>query len=155
MNIPFIVNNWNDPASTERNEIVFENRKKKFGAYQLRKEYGETLLISLSISALILSSFIASYIFITRRGMKQDVYLMQEEILLGEPPSLDKSVPPPPPLVIPPPVRYTVIFTPPIVARDEEVQDLPPAADELQNVTASPFLGMDILLNHFQKKTPL
>ena len=37
----------------------------------------------------------------------------------------------------------------------EEVQDLPPAADELQNVTASPFLGMDILLNHFQKKTPL
>ncbi len=34
-----IFNNWNDAASQDRLELVFEDRNKNYGAYQIRKKY--------------------------------------------------------------------------------------------------------------------
>ncbi|TXI83085.1 MAG: hypothetical protein E6Q44_00005, partial [Flavobacteriales bacterium] len=38
---------WSDVLSTQRNELVFADRNQAYGAYQLRREQGRTLLLSL------------------------------------------------------------------------------------------------------------
>jgi len=135
--INFIRNNWNDPACSERNEIVFAHRKKEFGAYVLRSQYAATVFISLSITILISVAFIAGDIYLNHGNKKHELILPSEEINLADPPSIDKSVPPPPPIVFAPPIQKTVKFTPPVIVKDEEVQDLPPTVEELQTVPAS------------------
>jgi protein TonB len=137
MDIPFIGNNWSDPSCIERNEIVFAHRKKDFGAYLLRREYAATLFISISITTLISVVLIACDIFLNHSDKKRDLLLPAEEINLAEPPSIDKTVPPPPPVIIPPPVQRMVTFTPPKIVNDEEVQDSPPTAEELQSAEIS------------------
>ena len=34
---------WDNPLSSNRNDIVFENRNKAYGAYDLRKNYNKFL----------------------------------------------------------------------------------------------------------------
>lgn len=44
-------NQWDDVTDEGRNEIVFENRNKAYGAYELRKNYHQTLLRALAITS--------------------------------------------------------------------------------------------------------
>jgi protein TonB len=41
------IDGWTNVLSFERNEVVFENRNRAYGAYQIRIEYSRTLLIAL------------------------------------------------------------------------------------------------------------
>lgn len=98
-----ISNSWYNVVSDVRNEIVFQNRNKNYGAYQIRKEYNKTL------SVIVLSMIVASLVAL---GIKYfiDNYKPSEDELANTkiditqidltPPQLDKNEPPPPP---PPP----------------------------------------------------
>jgi protein TonB len=44
---------WTDVTSFSRNEIVFEGRNKEYGAYQLRKQYNNSLILALLIASSI------------------------------------------------------------------------------------------------------
>ena len=133
----FTGNNWSDPSSGDRIEIVFSNRKKEFGAYVLRKKYPETLFTSLFIATCLILVFIVIEIFLDSSFKKKDSPPVSTEIILAEPPSIDKSIPPPPAVAIPPTVQRTIKFSLPVIVRDEIVEDLPPSVDELQTAQAS------------------
>jgi protein TonB len=42
-----IFSNWADCTSAERNELVFANKNKAYGAYEMRRKYDSTLMIAL------------------------------------------------------------------------------------------------------------
>lgn len=51
MGKPTITSDWSDVISQERNDLVFEHRNKEYGAYQIRREYDNAVLLALLITA--------------------------------------------------------------------------------------------------------
>jgi protein TonB len=118
-------------------DILFENKNKEYGAYDLRRSYNKritrALIITMSVALLAhLGSILASTLN-EDNGKKvklneltlQD--LKQEEVKVIPPP------PPPPPKVEPPKVEMKQ-FTPPVIKKDEEVEKPPPPQEELKDV---------------------
>jgi protein TonB len=117
-------------------DIVFEDRNKEYGAYELRRSYNKriarALIITASVALLaLLGSVLASSMKssgptkfknteVTLQNIKQE-----EKII--EPP------PPPPPKQEPPKVEMKQ-FTPPVIKKDEEVEKPPPPQEELKEV---------------------
>ena len=123
---------WSDATNPDRAELVFANRNKEYGAYQIRRKYDKrvvkAMIISLSGIALAVAiPILINYLSHVNFGKKQQ---MVEEITLAEPPPIDKTAPPPPPVIPPPPVQQTIKFTPPKVVKDEEVVEPPPPTQE-------------------------
>jgi periplasmic protein TonB len=119
-------------------DLLFEDRNKAYGAYELRKSYNKRIRNALLITfaALIVIFLVA---FVSERvntGEEktvnvQDVVLeeIKQEEKKEEPPP-----PPPPPKVEPPKVEMTK-FTPPVIKKDEEVkqEEIPPEVEKLED----------------------
>lgn len=130
---------WSDATNDDRSEIVFENRNKEYGAYEIRKKYSKRVIMAMlyslgGIAVLVATPFIIT--LINSIDFKQDVKT-DDVVTLAEPPPIDKSTPPPPPPIPPPPVQKTIQFTPPVVAKDEEIEEPPPAQEEIKETTVS------------------
>jgi len=116
--------------------MVFANRNKEYGGYQIRKKYQRRVVMALlfSIGGLVLLIGIPKLISVLSTvnfGAKDKV---TDVITLAEPPPIDKTTPPPPPVIPPPPVQQTIKFTPPKVVKDEEVEEPPPTQEETKDV---------------------
>ncbi len=112
-------------------EIVFENRNKDYGAYQLRKKYNRNLLIAMLLGMVILSAaVIAPYISARALENKQKRAEREVEIQLENLDTPNETVVPPPP---PPPPAETVQqskYVPPVVVDSVKPED------EVQLMTA-------------------
>jgi protein TonB len=138
MRLISFLSDWSDPSNGERAELVFDHRKKQYGAYNLRKEYVTNLLRSVCIAiAFVAVVFFIPYLMHVLTNDESAFSSLTEEITLAEPPPIDKLTPPPPPIVIPPPVQQTIKFTPPKVVKDEEAEDPPPTQEEMKDVQVS------------------
>ena len=122
------ITSWNNAVNRERAELVFENRNKEYGAYEIRKNYEKQVIRAFlfTMGAIFLAVAIPVIINLISNLDLSKKNVVSEEISLAEPPSIDKATPPPPPVIPPPPVVQTIKFTPPKVVKDEEVQDEPP-----------------------------
>jgi periplasmic protein TonB len=115
-------------------DLVFEDRNKDYGAYQLRKTYNKRILKALGITASVallalLGSFIASKI--DTGPPKLDIKEVTIQDIKQE--EEDKPPPPPPPPKPPDPPKIEMAkFTPPKIVKDEEVQEPPPEVKELE-----------------------
>ena len=118
-------------------DLIFEDRNKAYGAYELRKTYNKRITAALLITAgVALILFVASFVAktINKNNAQLDVKevvlenIQQEEEKKVEPP------PPPPPKQEPPKVEMTK-FTPPKIVEDEEVkkEDIPPEVEKLED----------------------
>jgi periplasmic protein TonB len=119
-------------------DLIFEDRNKEYGAYQLRKTYNKRITLALMITAgIALIALGGSFLARTLQSnttSKVDVNpvvlqdIKQEEEKKVEPP------PPPPPKQEPPKVEMTK-FTPPKIVKDEEVkkEDIPPEVEKLED----------------------
>ena len=123
-------------------DIIFENRNKSYGAYDLRRNYPNFIRKAL-IGGLLIAALLVAIPFITRAisdaTEKKDVEVKVE---LGPPPSINPNEPPPPPppkVETPPPTVATEKFVPPVVKKDEEVtnEEPPPAQEDLKNKAVS------------------
>ena len=127
----------NKILSSDILDLLFEDRNKAYGAYELRKTYKKRLTIALLCTAAVAllalgGSLLASSLkkntgkFQTRELTLTE--LKQEEEKKPEPP------PPPPPKQEPPKVEMTK-FTPPKIVEDEEVkkEDIPPEVEKLED----------------------
>lgn len=118
-------------------DIIFANRNKAYGAYQLRRAYTQYLTRALVIGLLLIGLFLALPLILSAvRGMVPKEKPIDVIAELGPPPDIDPNnpppPPPPPPPTPPPPTRSTVKFVPPVIKKDEEVVDeKPPAIEEL------------------------
>jgi periplasmic protein TonB len=110
-------------------DIIFANRNKSYGAYQLRRSYPNYLGRALGFGmALILFFFALPYLSnVVSGALKKSEKPVDVVAELGPPPDIDPNnpppPPPPPPPTPPPPTRSTVQFVPPVVKKDEEVEE--------------------------------
>jgi periplasmic protein TonB len=99
-------------------EIVFRNRNKEYGAYELRKKYSKFVTRSLiiSIAVLLFGVLIPFFIFKQTYSANQDQQVSVDMMDMNKP--KEEAAPPPPP---PPPeatVEQKAKFTAPIVVTD-------------------------------------
>ena len=116
-------------------DLLFEDRNKEYGAYNLRKTYNRritrALIITASVAALAIGgSLLASNL----KSSKDNKIKLQEMTLTEVKQEEEKKIippPPPPPKVEPPKVEMKQ-FTPPVIKKDEEVEKPPPPQEELK-----------------------
>ncbi|TCD11563.1 energy transducer TonB [Pedobacter frigidisoli] len=116
-------------------EVVFEDKNKSYGAYQLRKTNGSNTAKALFIGSVIfLVLFFSPKIYSLIKGSmdQEDEKLKAQEVILAPPPPVDPKTPPPPPVEPPPPKVDQVKMPPPIVKPDIEVRDEPPTVEKLK-----------------------
>jgi len=118
-------------------DVVFADRNKTYGAYELRKDNPKVTFRALLIGGTIfLLAFFAPQIIKLIKGSSadDDVIVKQTEVVLQPPPPVDEKQPPPPPPTEPPkPKVDQVKFPPPVVKPDKEVRDEePPTVKELE-----------------------
>jgi len=131
-----------DLLNKEWCEMVFEDRNKEYGAFELRRLYSKNIIMGIILTAILFAVAISAPIIarlISNAIPEDDVKMVQTEVTtLEEPPPVDKNEPPPPPVEPPPPLKSTVKFTPPEIVPDKEVPDEPPPTQEdLKTVDAS------------------
>ncbi len=127
----------NKILNTDFLDLLFEDRNKAYGAYELRRSYNKRILTALGATLgigllIFLSSFFAA-------GSDDDAAALDikdVEIInvKEEPPPVEPPPPPPPPVEPPPKVEMTK-FTPPEIVKDEEVkkEDIPPEVEKLED----------------------
>ena len=123
-------------------DILFEGRNKSYGAYDLRKTYGQRLgrallIMFLLLLLVVLTGFLFSFI-----SPHSDVLIVDKDILLAKvdpnpPPPAEKIIPQPPKPPAPPsaPARIntTQFTTPPIIEKDPPENERPPEMKETEN----------------------
>lgn len=134
-------------------DIIFANRNRAYGAYQLRRDYPKYLGRALAIGlALILFLFALPKIMSLVSELAPAEKPIDVVAELGPPPDIDPNnappPPPPPPPTPPPPTRSTVKFVPPVIKKDEEVveekqQDIEQLKNETKDISNESKEGND------------
>jgi protein TonB len=130
MAVSTLFNEWTNVVAEGRNELVFENKNKAYGAYELRRTYNRTVTIALSIATisfvlLLCIPLVMDWINSRKEEVVPPVTITSADLT---PPPIDPNEPPPPPPP-PPPAIPTIAFTPPVVT-DEIVEEVPPVITE-------------------------
>jgi protein TonB len=116
-------------------DVVFTDRNKTYGAYELRRENpkntNKALVIGIIVFVFIIS-FQTILNFISGFIPKATEKVKITNVVLQPPPPLDKTKPPPPPPEPPKPKVDQVKFPPPVVKPDNEVKEQPPTVKELE-----------------------
>ncbi|PSK94960.1 energy transducer TonB [Taibaiella chishuiensis] len=126
-------------------DLIFDQRNKAYGSYELRKHYGRRTLKALGITMAILAGGITAPFVLSELHAKTPVELKPDERIIPaitlkdiEPPK-PPAPPPPPPSPekppAPPPVAPSLKNLPPVIVPPERVkpEDVPPTADELKD----------------------
>jgi len=121
-------------AVKDFDEIVFEHRNKKYGAFELRKLYNRNMniafLIAMGVTVLAVGiPTIAAHFANTEDEVMvkvQEVELKEMEQEKDEPP------PPPPPPEPPPPLQELIAFTPPVIVEEVKEEDIPPPVEAVE-----------------------
>ncbi|MEJ7679577.1 MAG: hypothetical protein WKG06_17290 [Segetibacter sp.] len=109
-------------------DILFENRNKEYGAYELRKTYNRRIMIAISGMVIVCALFFLSQVLANRVSNDTDKIVVQD-VQLEDIKTEEKKPepPPPPPPPKPEPVKVEITkFTPPKIVKDEEVKEPPP-----------------------------
>src|SRR5215217_8288687 len=113
-------------------DVVFANKNKSYGAYELRQTSDanttKSLLIASSLFVLLFLSPKIAELFKPKAPVEEVV--KQVEVVVQPPPPVNPETPPPPPPQPPPPKQDQIKFPPPIVKPDELVRDEEPVEIE-------------------------
>ncbi len=119
-------------------EIVFENRNKEYGAYELRKKYNKNVIKALTITFLLLL-LITITPLIMAFNSQSTFNFVDEGGSIFEPAEIPKEVPPP----LPPPIKdekiaeKELIYIAPIISDSEPLDIEMPINEDLINDTSS------------------
>lgn len=126
-------------------DVVFSDRNKAYGAYQLRKNNPKNTSVALVITVVLFALAVSAPTIINKiKGFipKPKEKVKIEEVVLQPPPPLNEAEPPPPPPPSPEPQKPRVDqvkFIPPVVKPDEQVREKdPPSQEDLKVVDAGP-----------------
>ena len=127
----FSARNWQQVTSADRNEIVFADRNKEYGAYTLRRDYDKRMVIILVsfIATLALSFGIFAYV----KSIPEEVIEIKPVDVSTIPPAKpEEELPPPPPEPPVPVLEKLTQFLPPVIV-NEEVDEVPPIQENLED----------------------
>lgn len=114
-------------------ELVFDDRNKAYGAYDLRKHYADNLLKALgfTIGGFVVLMLVCSF-FMTRNPYVKVTQVVTDPTIVARQ-TVKPPVTPPKQRVEPPAQRSTVRFPQPTPVRDE-VAENPPKIEDLQTI---------------------
>lgn len=115
-------------------DLIFEDRNKDYGAYDLRKTYNRRITRALIITASVAILAIGGSLISSTLNNSGKKKVKIEEITLADIKQEEEKPeppPPPPPKQEPPKVEMKQ-FTPPVIKKDEEVEKPPPPQEELK-----------------------
>lgn len=128
----------NKILKTDFLDLLFADRNKAYGAYELRRSYAKRMTTALLVTAgVILLIFLSS--FLSKQFAPDEAALDVKDVELtklpDEPPPVEPPPPPPPKELPPPPKVEMTKFTPPVIVKDEEVkkEDIPPDVEKLED----------------------
>lgn len=125
------VRSWND--------IIFENRNREYGAYQLRKGYASSLLtaILITMSLLMVVLFSPAIVSYLQKDQVKEIKPVRKLIYteLSAPPPIDKPKPPPPQVQLPK-LQKVIKFVPPKVVKETIVEEVPTIEEIKSNQVA-------------------
>lgn len=110
-------------------DLIFEDRNKAYGAYNLRKTYYERIFKALIITASVAILGLLGSTLVKALQSKNKNYYKVSEITLQEikeekAEEKKPEVPPPPPKPLPQPKVEMARFTPPRIVKDQEVKEV-------------------------------
>jgi protein TonB len=115
-------------------DILFEDRNKEYGAYELRRAYGRRLRKALGAVGIIVVALFAVG-FVAARGVKKTEQPAAKDVTLSD---VKTPVEPPPPVPPPPPAPAPKVemkaFTPPRIVKEVPDDQKPPEQSELEDV---------------------
>ena len=120
-------------------DLIFEDRNKEYGAYELRKTYNRRITLALLITAGLALAIFLSMFLAQELQPKDDTQLNVKDVVLEdiqqEEEKKPEPPPPPPPKEVEPPKVEMTKFTPPVIKKDEEVkqEEVPPEVNELED----------------------
>lgn len=121
----------NKILSADLIDLVFDNRNKNYGAYELRKKYSSRLTRATLASCLLIPLLFAGVVLANKRNTHQKpVYHFKTGVILSTIVPPDRPLPPPPAQRPQPPVRteqYTTNIR--LVPPEEEIDQLPTQED--------------------------
>jgi len=123
-----------DLYKSEWLELVFDDRNKEYGAYDLRKHYNGHLVKAMAIAFVSVTILLMAHGILSKPKPVEFIHKVDVTIL----PPTDIKPPVTPPKVDPPKARVqsTIKFPPPVVRPDEQAED-PPKITELQTAAIS------------------
>lgn len=106
-------------------DIVFANRNRAYGAYQLRRAYSRHLARALGIGLLLIGFGIVLPQILRAVSPEPIEKIVEGEFMPGPPPDIDPELPPPPPPppTPKPPAKSVIKFVPQTPTPDEEVTE--------------------------------
>lgn len=111
-------------------DIVFANRNRSYGAYALRREYPRNLGKAFGLGLFLIGTALLLPHLLNAVGrLMPEPPPVEVTAILGPPPDIVTTPPPPPPPPIPtppPPTRSLQRFVPPIVEKDNLVNETEP-----------------------------
>jgi len=127
----------NKILNTDFLDLLFEDRNKAYGAYDLRRTYNKRMLTALAITlGVALLIFLSSFLSGGEEDETAKLNVKEVELInvKEEPPPVEPP-PPPPPKQEPPPKVEMTKFTPPEIVKDEQVkkEDIPPEVEKLED----------------------
>ncbi len=114
-------------------EILFQNRNKAYGAYELRTNYQRRITKSLLVTGFFATLIIASIRLANSQEKEQPYFFSTTIVDIMPPPEEDKIEPLPPPPKKTEPVQVQIErLTTLVPAPDEAVTEAPPTQDDLK-----------------------
>jgi len=128
---------WSSPLDHQRNELIFENRNKEYGAYVIRRDYDRSLIYAFLTATFLLVGFIYANTFLSKspivRNLTDDGGIIITVPMEITPPP--KEVKPLEPLVKPPTIEATKTPSPPNVNRGVSINNLVLTVEPVVNNT--------------------
>ena len=130
---------WNNVLTSGRNELVFSERHRNYGAYVLRRDYVRRLVVALFGSLLFFGLAIALPKIIAAIKGGDEVAVVEKKIVdvnldLFEQEEQEEEPPPPP--VEPEPIKVESVQFTELKAVDEPVEEPPPTQEVLEETNA-------------------
>lgn len=129
---------WNNVLAAARNNMVFEQRHRDYGAFTLRRDYVRNLALATAASIVFFGLVVA--VPKIAAALRGDAEVVTEKKIVDV--NLDlfeeekKVEPPPPPVEPPPPVKIESIQFTQLEASDEPVEEPPPTQEVIQETNA-------------------
>jgi len=151
-----ILGDWSSPLDHQRNELVFENRNKQYGAYVIRRDYDKSLIYAFVSATFLLIGLLYANTFLTKsvimKDLRDNTYIIDIPLDLTPP---IKDIKPLEPAVKPSHVDPSIIKTPPLTTQGVSIANLMltehPVANNVNVVidgNASPIVPTDPSSNH-------
>lgn len=135
------LSDWSDELNPDRNELVFATKNKSYGAYQIRKGYGRTLMLAciVGVSGMLLAVGVPTIIASMKPKEVKEKVLSDEMITMDKIEEMKEELPPPPPPPPPiqePPKIETTKFVETVIV-DEDVKEEIKTQEELVETKVS------------------